>query len=320
VLIYDADHHPDEGSLLLLTAHMRVFDCACVQGSTYLRRRRSLFDFYINSEFFVTHFVFFPAMQFLTACGVFGGSNALWKADALRGYGFRHDVQTEDIELSTRAMLRRVRIRFCPEARSGELPPATFLALYRQRLRWALGWDQVTIQHFRSIGSSDLSCREKASLYWILPMRWLILFSATLNAIVTPVVGFGYKIQTPGASLGLPIDGCITLAGASFITVSAVVLVSAIMHEPPALWLAVLLFQVSGIMYISWQLLLAVVSLSKICIGADGGWIVTARAASTSAASSRRSESGVFSPRGLTGKGDSQLNLASDDHAYYKLP
>ena len=125
----------------------------------------------------------------------------------------------------------RVRIRFCPEARSGELPPATFVALYRQRLRWALGWDQVTIrhfrfihrflpsrtvtyrhvpsrtvtcrhvpsrtvtyrhipslavprnqvtiQHFRSIGSADLSCREKAALYWILPMRWLLVFSAT---------------------------------------------------------------------------------------------------------------------------------------------
>ena len=107
-------------------------------------------------------------------------------------------------------MLRRVRIRFCPEARSGELPPATFLALYRQRLRWALGWDQVTItrfrhirhirhirysryiryiryirhiqvtiQHFRSIGTADLSCREKAALYWILPMRWALVFSAT---------------------------------------------------------------------------------------------------------------------------------------------
>ena len=32
---------------------------------------------YINAEFFVTHFVFFPAMQFITNMGVFGGSNAL---------------------------------------------------------------------------------------------------------------------------------------------------------------------------------------------------------------------------------------------------
>ena len=94
VCIYDADHHPDPGSLELLTAHLQALtrysrytaylnplqplhpgslelltahlqahDCSCVQGSTYLRRKRSLFDLYINSEFFVTHFVFFPAMQ-----------------------------------------------------------------------------------------------------------------------------------------------------------------------------------------------------------------------------------------------------------------
>ena len=56
-------------------------------------------------------------------------------------------MQTEDIELSTRAMLGgRVKISFCPECRSDELPPATLLALYRQRLRWALGWDQFVLR------------------------------------------------------------------------------------------------------------------------------------------------------------------------------
>ncbi|KAL1503893.1 hypothetical protein AB1Y20_012356 [Prymnesium parvum] len=306
VVIYDADHHPDPGSLELLTAHLRARRCECVQGSTYLRHKHSLFDVYINTEFFVTHFVFFPAMQFLTSCGVFGGSNALWKTEALRDYSFRHDVQTEDIELSTQAMLRKVRIRFCPDARSGELPPATFIALYRQRLRWAVGWDQVTIQHFHGIGSSDLSCREKAALYWILPMRWALLFSATLNAIVTPVVGLGYKLQVPGASLGLPIDSCISLAGVAFLSVTGVVLASAVLHEPPHRWLAVLLFQVTGIMYISWQLLLAVISLSKVCIGADGGWIVTTRAAPERLSRKSRSNSQFQQP-------------SNEDFKYYRL-
>ena len=53
----------------------------------------------------MTHFVFFPAMEFLTRIGVFGGSNALWRTADLQAFEFRHDVQTEDIELSTRAML-----------------------------------------------------------------------------------------------------------------------------------------------------------------------------------------------------------------------
>ena len=53
-------------------------------------------------------------------------------------------LQTEDIEYTMRALLGRVKIRFCPEARSGELPPASFSALWRQRLRWAIGWDQAS--------------------------------------------------------------------------------------------------------------------------------------------------------------------------------
>ena len=51
--------------------------------------------------------------------------------------------QTEDVELAARAMLRKHKLRFCPQSRSGELPPASLRALYRQRLRWATGWDQV---------------------------------------------------------------------------------------------------------------------------------------------------------------------------------
>ena len=45
--------------------------------------------------------------------------------------------------LTPAAREAQVTISFCPECRSGELPPATFRALYKQRLRWALGWDQV---------------------------------------------------------------------------------------------------------------------------------------------------------------------------------
>lgn len=128
LVIYDADHFPDPDSLLIASAHMEAHDCSCVQGSTYLRHRPNLLSFYINAEFFVTHFVFFPAMEFVAGAGVFGGSNALWRTADLRAYEFRHDVQTEDIELSTRAMLsgrvrtcsaRRRRVTPCPLASSG---------------------------------------------------------------------------------------------------------------------------------------------------------------------------------------------------------
>ena len=65
VAIYDADHHPDPESLLVATSYMRKHNCDCVQGSTYLRVTNSLMAYWINAEFFVTHFVYFPALQVL---------------------------------------------------------------------------------------------------------------------------------------------------------------------------------------------------------------------------------------------------------------
>jgi len=287
VVLYDADHHPDPDSLLIATAHMAASGVSCVQGSTYLRvvsnlrPHQRLLSAYINAEFFATHFVYFPAMQFLTSLGVFGGSNALWRTAHLKSYQFRHDVQTEDIELSTRALLGgQVKISFCPDCRSGELPPATFCDLYKQRLRWALGWDQVTLQHGSSIWSARLGCLEKAGMYYILPLRWGLLFSATLNALIAPLVASAYA-STVGGELGSPITMCQFFSFSAFVAVSAVVFLNAVMHEPWHRWPAVMLFQVTGIVYIGWQLMLVVISLSKICRGADAGWVVTSRAAAS---------------------------------------
>ena len=113
-------------------------------------------------------------MEALSASAFFGGSNALWRTAVLRGFTFSTGVQTEDIDVSARAMLNNHNIvchagpepwtsrgpqagpathaceprlgqAFCAESRSGELSPSDLGSLYRQRLRWAIGWDQVTL-------------------------------------------------------------------------------------------------------------------------------------------------------------------------------
>ena len=74
VVLYDADHHPDASSLLIASAHMELQRADVVQGSTYLRERPCPCGPYVNAEFFVTHFVFFPALEWLTGTASFGGS------------------------------------------------------------------------------------------------------------------------------------------------------------------------------------------------------------------------------------------------------
>ena len=84
LVIYDADHHPDPPSLMFAADMMRRKKCHCVQGSTYLRYKPTFLAKVIDAEFFVIFFCFFPAVQFLTRMGVFGGSNALWHTATLR--------------------------------------------------------------------------------------------------------------------------------------------------------------------------------------------------------------------------------------------
>ena len=73
-----ANHEKQLVELQLLTED----DCQAVQGSTYIRNTEGCSPAawlarYLDAEFFVTHFVYFPAMEFVTSMGVFGGSNAL---------------------------------------------------------------------------------------------------------------------------------------------------------------------------------------------------------------------------------------------------
>jgi cellulose synthase/poly-beta-1,6-N-acetylglucosamine synthase-like glycosyltransferase len=53
--IYDADHHPDPGSLAMLLRKLENHSCDCVQGSTYIRNTSAgLMSRVIDAEFFVT--------------------------------------------------------------------------------------------------------------------------------------------------------------------------------------------------------------------------------------------------------------------------
>merc|ERR1719158_1639769 len=155
-VIYDADHHPVPESLMLMVEKIIRRNMACVQGSTYIRDLNSgIVARLIDAEFFVTHFVYFPIMRLLTRNAVFGGSNGLWRTEVLQTTEFNPSMQTEDIDVSVRMLLEKHCIEFCPEARSGELAPVSLRALFKQRMRWAIGWDQVSLQLLQKLSSSD---------------------------------------------------------------------------------------------------------------------------------------------------------------------
>ena len=117
VALYDADHRPDPSSLRLLMRRLLDTNAVAVQGSTYIRNTRgwhvSPLARAIDAEFFVTHFVYFPAMEMLASSGYFGGSNALWRTSTLASYAFDTSMLTEDVDVSARRAARLL-ARSCP--------------------------------------------------------------------------------------------------------------------------------------------------------------------------------------------------------------
>lgn len=289
-VVYDADHHPDPDSLMLLVEKLLRRDVACVQGSTYIRDLNSgLLARAVDAEFFVTHFVYFPIMRLLTRNAVFGGSNGLWKTTVLQGIKasaqgtFDRSMLTEDIDVSTRALLEKHSFEFCPEARSGELAPINCQALLKQRLRWAIGWDQVSLKLSRKLIKSDAENTRKTAVAYICWSRWFMQIVGLVAGIATPVLTFLPRFDPNLCHCGTATQLLQTCMFYFYITLVISCILEAIFqthHRGSQSWIQVIfvaLFMIGGFFYIIFQAALIMGSLYKIGTGRDGEWVVTKR-------------------------------------------
>ena len=281
VAIYDADHHPDAESLQILVDKLEETGADAVQGSVYIRDLQqascahTCLARFIGAEFFAQFFIFFPILEVISSTGFFGGSNALWRVSVLRDYQFSTVVQTEDIDVSARAILNNRKLAFCPEARSGELTPADLQTLYRQRLRWLIGWDQVTLSCMKALAKKrDFSCRKAFGLFFIFPLRWLIMCMTFCAGVITPYLSLFYVIT----DWGFWTRGELYYSLTTYWLVVAAAVLRAVQHDSKlgALW--VLIFYLCGPLYITWTISLVIIGLVKIFTGKVGAWHVTRRA------------------------------------------
>lgn len=306
ISIYDADHRPEEGALKLLVETLRHRNADMVQGSIAIRTRPTLLAKFVCAETFAQHFVYFPMVEQLCDTSFYGGSNAVWKTDTLRRYTFRKRMQTEDIDLSSRAIFDGARLRFCPEARSTELPTHDFAALWRQRRRWAIGWDQVAIQTFytwcgtlrtkrtrlvstdgkaeaviarRDSGTptSDFTWHGKKRVLLLFPLQRWILFGFTFFvAIISPVISLFYDVVVAENSQLAALAAFLRIY---LLATMATIVVCAMGHAAiqeeegkaeRVLW--VMLFYMSAPVYALWNFGLFATSITAIVTGTVGGW------------------------------------------------
>jgi len=194
-------------------------------------------------------------------------------------------MQCEDIGISTRMLLEKHRIDFCPEARSGELAPVSFRALFKQRLRWAIGWDEVSLKLLRKIKTSDAEGTRKLAVAYVCWSRWFMQCVGLTAGIATPILAFVQRLDPDlchcGAATQL-LQTCMSYFYTLLFVSCVLEAVFQTRHRGCQSWIQVIfvaLFVGFGWAYICTQALLIVVSMFKIGTGTVGGWVVTARKA-----------------------------------------
>jgi cellulose synthase/poly-beta-1,6-N-acetylglucosamine synthase-like glycosyltransferase len=141
-----------------------------------------------------------PGRARLHGFGIFGGSNGYWRTSLLRETRMHGFMLTEDIDSSLRVIAAGGKIVSDPRLVSRELAPTTVGALWNQRLRWAQGWFQVSLQHFRAaFRSPHLTPRNKVGLFYLLIWRevfpWVALQIAPIVLYWAFVLGGFHRID-----------------------------------------------------------------------------------------------------------------------------
>lgn len=172
--MFDADHQPRPDAF---TRAWRWIDAGydVVQGHCLTRNGDSCFlAKMIAVEFESIYGVAHPGRAKMHRFGVFGGSNGFWRTELLHETRMRGSMLTEDIDSSMRVIGRGFKIRSDRDLVSRELATTTFTQIWNQRMRWAQGWFQVSMEHVKlSFKSKDLSIRQKLGLFHLLMWREL---------------------------------------------------------------------------------------------------------------------------------------------------
>jgi cellulose synthase/poly-beta-1,6-N-acetylglucosamine synthase-like glycosyltransferase len=215
-------------------------------------------------------------------------------------------MQTEDIDVSVRMLLEKHSIDFCPEARSGELAPVSLRALLKQRLRWAIGWDEVSLKLAGKLVGANAQGTRKAAVAYVCWSRWFMQIVGLIAGIATPLLTFLPRFDPDLCHCGTATQLLQTCMFYFYMMLFASCVLEAMFqtrHRGWQSWIQVIfvgIFMGAGFVYIIFQAILITMSLFKIGTGTVGGWVVTARKAQNPSAQKEeaaRDEEAATPPR-----------------------
>ncbi len=192
--IFDADHEPDPDSFTRAWEWLSAgYDI--VQGRCVIRNGESSWlTKLISVEFEIMYGLSHGGRSNFYNFGIFGGSNGYWKTNVLKNIKMKNNMLTEDIDATIRSLQSGYKIAYDPLIISRELSPVKFKSLWRQRMRWAQGWFQVSLAHLSSsLKSKNLTLRQKIGHIYLL--LWCLLFPWVNLQIIPLIIFWSLKLH-----------------------------------------------------------------------------------------------------------------------------
>jgi cellulose synthase/poly-beta-1,6-N-acetylglucosamine synthase-like glycosyltransferase len=185
VALYDADHQPCPDSMRIACVCMERESADIVQGRCIIRTGSWL----IGLEFDLIYGLFHSGGRLVRGFGIFGGTNGIWRFEALDKIRMNPARLTEDIDSGIRALRSGYKVTYNPLIKSYEEAPPSFNALAKQRLRWAQGWAEVSAYQLAAAFEHNpyLSIRKRFHIFMLLQGRELFpyfVIQATIASII----------------------------------------------------------------------------------------------------------------------------------------
>ena len=256
VVIFDADHWPEKSTVERL---VRVLEsnphASCVQGAVLASRGgHPLLRPIVGGMEWIGWNFYAPGMRLLAGSAWFGGAGAVWRKDVIHEIGLDPSRMTEDIDASVRAMLKGHSILVAPWARIHELCPSTIPIFLRQRLRWAVGWEQVTFSMFGRVTFATMSVVSRLRVLSILTARYFGAGSGLL-ALVNVVATTTRFVYEHHKAVALPITLLSSASGVISAAAGATIIIVVLFNgEGAAHALNVVSFLIVSPLFVIFQL------------------------------------------------------------------
>ena len=140
VACIDADSFVDPQSLRRLIRRFEDPEITAVTATIKITKPESYLQHIQKMEYFCTAFLW-RTLSAMNAQYVTPGPFSAYRLEVLKKIGgFRQGHQTEDLEIGLRLLKQGYKIRNAETAYVYTTVPATFMTLYRQRVRWSYGF------------------------------------------------------------------------------------------------------------------------------------------------------------------------------------